>query len=368
MTKKIEGRTLRRSPRSIGINRDGFSAACGSPAASFKRGPQQHVAVTPDEEMPFANSPDNKLLGPPAKKARQARHTVPDQMLSSALVESTCYKGAKTTMTYTFADECQLVVEELGKLHPEVLEDCLIRRQKAQKGDGFSNSIMDGLVTTILSQNTTNANSTRAFQRLKQTFPTWEQVLKESPTRLEEAIRCGGLAEIKSKRIHGILKTLQAERGSPSLEYLRKLSNDEIKRELGRFPGLGPKTISCLLLFTMGRPEFPVDTHVHRIAKSNLKWTPSRASREEAYEQLNVAVPPNLKLELHCLLIAHGRQCHRCAARGKPQFPPKDGTKIKCPLINIAAVAASNIRFDTTDAAPDKAMSAPPHIVIKKAC
>lgn len=192
-------------------------------------------------------------------------------------------------------------------------------------------------MSTILSQNTTNANSTRAFNNLKEAFPTLEMVeqLPDPPTKLENAIRCGGLAKVKSQRIHTILKTLTKERGSPSLQYLNELSNDDVKKELSRFPGLGPKTISCVLLFTMKRAEFPVDTHVHRITKNQLKWIPSNASREEAYEQLNATVPDEFKLLLHCLLIAHGRQCHRCAARGKPQFPPKDGTKLPCPLVKV---------------------------------
>jgi endonuclease III len=164
---------------------------------------------------------------------------------------------------------------------------------------------------------------------------SWKDVveLPDPPSKLEEAIRCGGLAQLKSKRIHSILKTLVEERGSPSLEYLRDLSNAQIKQELGRFPGCGPKTISCVLLFTLLRPEFPVDTHVHRITKDVLKWTDRRATREDGYDQLNAAIPDEFKLELHCLLVAHGRQCHRCAARGKPQFPPKDGTKLPCPLV-----------------------------------
>lgn len=232
-------------------------------------------------------------------------------------------------------EDCVYVVRELGKLHPGVLQDT--KEQERLLGScAKKNNILDGVVSTMLSQNTTNANSTRAFANLKKNFPTWDTITKlTSPSKLEEAIHCGGLSKIKAKRIMTICQTLEEERGSPpSLEYLRDFSNEEIQKELMRFPGLGKKTVSCVLLFTLGRDEFPVDTHVHRIAKQ-LKWISSSCSRDDAYDYLNAVVPPPLKRNLHCLLIQHGRECHRCAARGKPQFPPKDGSKLKCPLVNI---------------------------------
>jgi endonuclease-3 len=200
----------------------------------------------------------------------------------------------------------------------------------------MQDTILDGVISTILSQNTTSANSTNAFRRLKRAFPTWTCFIEteNAVPKMKEAIRCAGLSEIKSGRISAMLQTLQQERGSPSLEYLRRLSNDQVKLELTRFKGLGPKTISCVLLFAIGRDEFPVDTHVHRISKL-MGFIPSSMNAEQAYLHLNKVVPDPLKLDLHCLLIAHGKQCHRCAARGKPQFPPKDGTKLSCPLVNI---------------------------------
>ena len=78
-------------------------------------------------------------------------------------------------------------------------------------------------------------------------------------------------------------------------------------------------------------PFLQVDTHVLRISKQ-LGWVPSSATRESAYEHLNETISPDLKLDLHCLLVTHGNHCHACAANGKPQFPPKDGTKLECPL------------------------------------
>lgn len=82
----------------------------------------------------------------------------------------------------------------------------------------------------------------------------------------------------------------------------------------------------------VGIPEFPVDTHVLRISKQ-LGWVKGSTSREAAYEYLNEIVPEECKLDLHCLLVTHGKWCYNCAANGKPQFKPKE--KFICPLIGI---------------------------------
>jgi endonuclease III len=235
-------------------------------------------------------------------------------------------------------EECRLVTAALAKLHPDIIL-CNQERQSAKMGTcAIDETILDGIVGTILSQNTTSANSSRAFANLKRRFPTWEQVeALPDPTELENAIRSAGLAKTKSERIHTMLKTIKNERGSVSLEYLHDLPDDKVKTELSRFKGLGPKTISCVMLFAMRRPEFPVDTHVHRICQ-RLGWTSkivTSQSREATYQHLNAVIPNELKLDLHCLLIAHGKQCHKCAARGRPQFPPPDGSQLVCPLIKI---------------------------------
>ena len=167
-------------------------------------------------------------------------------------------------------------------------------------------TVLDSLVGTILSQNTTDTNSHRAFAILKHRFPTWDAVRKAKPTKVEDAIRCGGLAEIKVSRIQVILNTLVDERGECSMEYLRDMPDDEVKAELSRFKGVGPKTVSCVLMFCLKRADFPVDTHVWKIAK-DLGWIPKGAGREEAYEHLNRRVPDDCKFDLHVLLVEHGK-------------------------------------------------------------
>ena len=167
-------------------------------------------------------------------------------------------------------------------------------------------TVLDSLVGTILSQNTTDTNSHRAFAILKHRFPTWDAVRTAKPTKVEDAIRCGGLAEIKVSRIQVILNTLVEERGECSMEYLRDMPDDEVKAELSRFKGVGPKTVSCVLMFCLKRADFPVDTHVWKIAK-DLGWIPKGAGREEAYEHLNRRVPDDCKFDLHVLLVEHGK-------------------------------------------------------------
>jgi endonuclease-3 len=234
------------------------------------------------------------------------------------------------------SDECFYATFVLKQLHPEIVGSNTDLNKQDLSTCGLQDTIADGIVGTILSQNTTSKNSSQAFAQLKLAFPNWEKVVQEtdSMARMEEAIRCGGLSKIKASRIHAMFHTLQQERGSPSFEYLRKFSDAQVKADLLRFPGMGPKTVSCVMLFALNRPEFPVDTHVHRIAKQ-LGWISSSQNREAAYDHLNQVVPDEVKRDLHCLLIAHGKQCHRCAARGKPQFPPTDGRKLECPLVNV---------------------------------
>ncbi|KAG5178261.1 DNA glycosylase [Tribonema minus] len=191
--------------------------------------------------------------------------------------------------------------------------------------------VLDSLCRTILSQNTTDKTSAVAFAQLKRAFPTWRAVLESEDAPLEDSIRCGGLAAIKIARIKTILRWIlenRAEhcpRGEPSLEYLRALPTPDVKQELSHFKGVGPKTIACVLMFTLRRAEFPVDTHVWRITKEQLKWAPPSASREAAYAHLNATIPDHLKHDLHVLLVLHGKTCARCASR-------KISSSFTCPL------------------------------------
>jgi endonuclease III len=140
------------------------------------------------------------------------------------------------------------------------------------KPSGHNVSVLDSLVRTILSQNTTDKNNRVAFATLKARYPNWRACLEDSDEHMEEAIRSGGLAKIKTANIKRILHALVADdktgSAEPSLEWLRDRSDEAVKSYLSQFKGVGPKTIACLLMFNMQRPEFPVDTHVFEIHRT----------------------------------------------------------------------------------------------------
>lgn len=166
------------------------------------------------------------------------------------------------------------------------------------------------LVSTILSQNTNDVNRDRAFARLRERFPTWEAVRDAPPEAVIEAIRPAGLAPTKAPRIQEALRRISAERGALSLDFLADLPLEEARTWLLAIPGVGPKTAAIVLLFALGRPAFPVDTHIHRVAR-RLGLIPPRASREQAHELLERLLPPDIYYPFHINLIAHGRAvCH----------------------------------------------------------
>eukprot|EP00171_Calliarthron_tuberculosum_P014929 IDg14929t1 len=164
----------------------------------------------------------------------------------------------------------------------------------------------------MLSQATSGSNSRRAFASLKKTFPRWEDALTAGASAIADAIRIGGLADAKAARIVSILKRLGEERGELSLEHLRDASDADVRTTLCALPGVGPKTAACVLMFCLGRADFPVDTHVRRFA-SRYGWATFGSSAEKVYDVLNDALPDDVKYELHVLLIEHGRAV--CKAR-----------------------------------------------------
>lgn len=173
------------------------------------------------------------------------------------------------------------------------------------------------LVMTILSQNTNDANSGRAFEMLLARFDTWEAVLEAKPDELADAIRTGGLANVKAPRIQQILRRLRDERGELTLDFLWDMDVTPARAYLLSLPGVGPKTAACVLLFSLHKAALPVDTHVHRVSQ-RLELTPCRTNAEKAHALLKALVPPNLYYPFHLLFIQHGRTiCHartpRCA-------------------------------------------------------
>jgi endonuclease-3 len=185
------------------------------------------------------------------------------------------------------------------------------------------------LVQTILSQNTSDVNTERAFASLWARFGDWKAILAAPTSAVADAIRSGGLAEIKAPRIQGVLAAIEQDRGELSLEFLADLPLDEARSYLTSLGGVGPKTAACVLLFALGMPALPVDTHVHRVSK-RLGLIGERISAEAAHRLLEAAIPPADMFDAHMLLIHHGRAiCKalrpRCAACPLEDVCPKVG-------------------------------------------
>ncbi|XVF09223.1 hypothetical protein REPUB_Repub07fG0073800 [Reevesia pubescens] len=250
-------------------------------------------------------------------------------------------------------EECRVVRDDLLALHGFPPEFLKYRHQRLTKteakseplnknddGEDWEETVLDGLVKTVLSQNTTELNSQKAFVSLKSTFPTWEHVLAADLKSLENAIRCGGLAPRKASCIKNVLSCLHERKGKLCFEYLRDLSIDEIKAELSNFKGVGPKTVACVLMFNLQQDDFPVDTHVFEIARA-IGWVPTTADRNKTYVHLNRRIPNELKFDLNCLLYTHGKLCRKCTIRGSSQkkLAPNDDS---CPLRDYCKNSSMN--------------------------
>jgi endonuclease III len=171
---------------------------------------------------------------------------------------------------------------------------------------------LDELVSTILSQNTNDVNRDRAFESLRRRFPTWEAVRDAEPGSVVAAIRTAGLANQKGPRIQQVLSAITAERGALDLEFLKDLPLEEARAWLMKFKGVGPKTAAIVLLFSMGRPAFPVDTHIYRVT-GRIGLRPEKMTVEDAHTHLKQLFAPETYYALHLNIIRLGREI--CAAR-----------------------------------------------------
>jgi len=200
---------------------------------------------------------------------------------------------------------------------------------------------LEELVFTILSQNTSDVNSERAYAALRARFPTWEVLAGARPSRVAAAIRSGGLARVKAPRILAVVREIRRREGGFDLIWMREASDEEIDGYLSSLPGVGPKTVACVLAFSLGRPALPVDTHVHRVA-TRLGLLPPGMAAAKAHPALAERVPPRLRVSMHVGLIRHGRTT--CKA-GRPRCE-------ECPLVDLCPTAPS-ILGGKRDGAPD---------------
>lgn len=203
-------------------------------------------------------------------------------------------------------------------------------------------SVVDVLVATILSQNTSRANSTAGYRRLRRELPTWDAVADAPVGRIADCIRVSGLWRRKAPRIRQILRQIRGRYGRIDLQALAELPQEKARQELLSFEGVGAKTASCVLLFALNRPVLPVDTHVARLAV-RLGWVAGKTSPERIETLLTAASRPKDRYELHMLLIELGR--NPCRAR-RPQC-------LECPLAKLCPTGLASQAAEGRECGPD---------------
>ncbi|KAM0233598.1 hypothetical protein ACHAP5_010329 [Fusarium lateritium] len=278
------------------------------------------------------------------------------------------------------AEDCEEVYRLLAKIHGEAKAPEKIPAPSLEvSGCGEVPSVLDALIRTRLSANTSNRNSSAAFRGLVGTFGTvnkgigkgsvdWNKVRTAPLPTIVESIKTGGLAQVKGKDIKAILELvyeentkrreafmqeksggkasditgadgktqgqkdleiLKTDEAILSLDHIHGMAPEEAMQTLTKFPGIGVKTASCVILFCLQQPSFAVDTHVHRIS-GWLKWIPPKATRDQTFSHLEVRIPNHLKYGLHKLFVTHGRTCIRC--RANTSEGSEEWNKSKCPL------------------------------------
>ncbi len=191
---------------------------------------------------------------------------------------------------------------------------------------------VDELVSTILSQNTNDDNRDAAFHRLKEAFPDWYAVKDAPSNQVIDAIRTAGLANQKGPRIQQALQDIADQTGgSIDLEFLKALPPEDARSWLMNVKGVGPKTAAIVLLFSMGIPAFPVDTHIYRVT-GRVGLRPGGLTVEKTHAYLEERIPPEAFYDLHLNLILLGRRvcgarkwlCYRCPIADLCDFEEKN--------------------------------------------
>jgi endonuclease-3 len=178
---------------------------------------------------------------------------------------------------------------------------------------------LDELVSTILSQSTSDINRDRGFNALKERYATWQELVDAPVEEIVATIYPAGLANQKGPRIQDALRFIIGERGELSLDFLADLPQEEARSWLVQIKGVGIKTASIVLLFSFGIPVFPVDTHVHRISR-RLGLIGPKVSAEKAHHIIEGIGNPDTFYPMHLNMIQHGRticqaqrpRCEQC--------------------------------------------------------
>lgn len=205
------------------------------------------------------------------------------------------------------------VPQERLRAKIERIEDFLTETYGARtwRAGSHDDDILGALIATILSQNTSDLNSGQAYAALRAAFPGgWNEVRTANVSRLADAIRAGGLADMKAPRIQAILQDIHARAGRTDLEHIRGWDDAVIQNYLRSFHGVGAKTAACVLMFNLGRPVLPVDTHVHRVSL-RLGLIASKTTADAAHDALQPLLRDDQIYSFHVHLIEHGRRvCH----------------------------------------------------------
>ncbi len=189
---------------------------------------------------------------------------------------------------------------------------------------------IDELVSTILSQNTNDVNRDRAFNSLRNRFPTWEEVMNAPEEEIIDAVRVAGLANQKGPRIKAVLNQIHTEVGSLDLSFLSDMPVEEARDWLLRFKGVGRKTAAIVLQFALNRPAFPVDTHIYRVS-GRLGIRPTKLDVEKTHQLMEELINPADYYAGHLNLIRLGREtchprkpaCPTCPVRELCRYPDK---------------------------------------------
>jgi endonuclease-3 len=324
------------------------------------------LASTATRSSPRARARSPSLVpkdenSPPAKirKVSRAPSTPLKPVKSEAISPSTLrdkklkshnnigIDGPFPTFLHPTPDECDKAHKILVKLHGPRNRPVEVVASTSRAGCGDSPNVLDALVRTILSQNTSDTNSTRAKLSMDKAYgrsDKWDAIASGGQAKLEESIRCGGLSQVKSKVILRILEQTKEKYGNYTLDHLHKATTEDAMAELLAMDGVGPKTASCVLLFCLQRDDFAVDTHVHRIT-GLLGWHPKKANREQTYQHLNRRIPDEYKYALHILIITHGKRCDECKAGGRNSG--------KCELRKAFREIESGVKLEEADVKPE---------------
>lgn len=188
------------------------------------------------------------------------------------------------------------------------------------------------LIKIILSQATTDVNSHRTFENLKNRFGTWDDVLAAEAGEIADAIRLGGLANQKARVIKDLLGQIKEKRGKLSLKFVEKMPDEDARDYLLQFRGIGPKTVACTLLFAAHKEVFPLDTHIFRVLK-RMGVLPEKITDTKAHALLDELVPPGKFYSLHVNLIRLGRKVCR----------PREPLCEQCPLVEYCDYGTNKI-------------------------